>query len=257
MYLLRKTGITALFFVPAITCFSWGAEPDGAEIIAKVNRLLNPYSSRARLEMVIYDRQGRHRTFVYDSWSLNHGEKNLVKYREPSRTRGQATLMLNHADDIWMYFPRTGRVRKLASHARKQKMEGSDFSYEDMGSGDSFIEDYQARRLNDETAEKARCYVVALHKKEGSDISYGKIIMWVRQDNFVPVRLDYYDESHPDEVYKRLIQSDIKTIDGIPTATRMRMENLADGTRTEITFLDMAYNQDIDENLFTERGMRQ
>ena len=42
--------------------------------------------------------------------------------------------MLNDGDDIWTYFPRTRRVRKLASHAKKQKVPGSDFSFGDFSS---------------------------------------------------------------------------------------------------------------------------
>jgi len=49
--------------------------------------------------------------FYYDSYSKNKGEKNLLRYIEPKRAKGQAILMLNYADDIWMYFPRTKRIR--------------------------------------------------------------------------------------------------------------------------------------------------
>ncbi len=42
--------------------------------------------------------------------------------------------MLNNADNIWTYFPRTKRVRKLASHAKKQKVQGGDFTFEDFSS---------------------------------------------------------------------------------------------------------------------------
>jgi len=86
-------------------------------------------------------------------------------------------LMLNNADDIWMFFPRTQRVRKLATHAKKQKMQGSDFSYEDMGSGDAFIEDYDAQRLEDEMREGHDCFKLELTRKEGSDMSYSRLIL--------------------------------------------------------------------------------
>ncbi|MCK5146125.1 outer membrane lipoprotein-sorting protein [bacterium] len=232
-------------------------EMTGEAIIQKVNDLMNPSSTQAKIEMIVHGKGDKKRTFVYNSWSMDEGEKNLVRYIQPRRLKGQATLMLNHADDIWMYFARTKRVRKLASHAKKQKMEGSDFSYEDMGSGDSFLTDYQARRLDDDRINDLDCYQVALLKKQGSDVGYSKIILWVVQENFVPIRMDYYDEDQPERVYKRLIQSDIRMIDDIPTAMHMIMENLNDGTSTEITFREINYNMDLSASMFTERGLRQ
>jgi len=252
----NKGWIVTAYFMFLISISLSGQDLSGPEIITKVNQILNPYSSKAKIQMILHNKKNQTRTFVYESWSLDHGEKNLVKNLEPHRTRGQATLMLNYADDIWMYFPRTKRVRKLASHAKKQKMEGSDFSYEDMGSGDAFINDFTAKRLDNEKLDGTDCYVLSLMKKEESDPSYSQIIMWIRQDNFVPIRLDYYDENHPDRVKKRLVQSNIKMIDGIPTAMHMEMKDLTDGTKTEMTFQEVFYNLELDASLFSERGLR-
>ncbi|MEA3421029.1 MAG: outer membrane lipoprotein-sorting protein, partial [Acidobacteriota bacterium] len=128
-------GLVILILAPV----SFSQDLTGEDIIQKVNELINVQTSYGKAKMIIITSSGSKRTFIYESWSKNKGEKNLVRYLEPTRVKGQAILMLNHSDDIWMYFPRTQRVRKLATHAKKQKMQGSDFSYEDMGSGDEFI----------------------------------------------------------------------------------------------------------------------
>ena len=149
---MRNTLTTVLCALFCVTSLS-AQDLTGNEIVRKVNDIMAPASTWAKAKMTILTTSGDKRTFVYESWSMNHGEKNLVRYQEPSRVKGQAVLMLNHADDIWMFFPRTQRVRKLATHAKRQKMQGSDFSYEDMGSGDAFIEDFSTTRLDDEQAE--------------------------------------------------------------------------------------------------------
>jgi len=120
----------------------YGEGPTGDEIIRKVNDLINVETAYSRSKMTITTTSGQERTFISESWTKDRGEKNLVRYLEPARVKDQAVLMLNNADDIWMFFPRTQRVRKLATHAKKQKMQGSDFSYEDMGSGETFINDF-------------------------------------------------------------------------------------------------------------------
>ncbi len=231
-------------------------ELTGPEIVQKVNDQMNQESSKATMTMTIITSSGQERTFEYLSYSQNFGEKNLMIYEAPSRVKGQKMLMLNHADDIWAYFPRTKRVRKLATHAKRQKFEGSDFSNEDMGSGDSFTKDYDATLIGEEEKQGDVCYKVELIKKANADITYPKLVMWVRKSDFVPLVIDYYDENNPDRVLKTLTQSDIKVIDGIPTGTKMVMFNQNDNTNTTVELEEIEYNIPIDDELFTERGLK-
>jgi hypothetical protein len=232
-------------------------EITGPQIVARVNQLLNPETSWAKLRMTIQTSSGNERSFVYESWNKNYSEKNLIRYLEPTRVKGQSTLLLNNADDIWMFFPRTNRVRKLATHAKKQKMEGSDFSYEDMGSSNSFIKNYSSKRLQDQAIDGQPCYQVELIKNRDADVSYSRLLMFIQQDNFIPVRIEYFDENHPDRLLKTLIQSDIQTIQGIPTAKKMRMVNDIDQSETRLEFLEIKYHIEISDERFTERGMKQ
>ncbi|MCD4770053.1 MAG: outer membrane lipoprotein-sorting protein [Bacteroidales bacterium] len=240
-------------------CFStglFGQDFTGEQIIKKVNDLMNQETIFSKSTMTIITTSGAERSFVYESWSKDFGEKNLMRYLSPARVKGQATLMLNHADDIWVYFPRTQRVRKLATHAKKQKMEGSDFSYEDMGSGDSFIVDYIPKKLKDEKMEGESCYKIELIRKEDSDLSYSRLIMWITKEGFVPIVIDYYDDLDPDMLLKRLVQSDITDIDGIPTPRVIVMYNKVDNTQTSMTISEIEYNKEMDDYMFTERGLK-
>jgi len=246
--------LTAVLMICAVGLQS--QDLTGDEIIKKVDELMNVASSYAKSKMTITTTSDQKRTFTSESWSKNHGEKNLVRYLEPIRVKDQAILMLNNADDIWVYFPRTQRVRKLATHAKKQKMQGSDFSYEDMGSGDTFVTDYTAERLKDEKKESFDCYKVELLRKEGSDASYSKLVLWVIKENFIPVVIDYYDENAPDRVLKTLIQSDIEIVDGIYTAKKFVMINENDNSQTEMEILDIKFNIDLDDSMFTERELK-
>jgi hypothetical protein len=251
-----KTWMATILFFTGCWLLS-AQELTGPQIIEKVNDLLNPETMWAQSEMTIQTSSGQERTFVYESWSKNHGEKNLIRYLKPVRVKDQATLMLNYADDIWMFFPRTNRVRKLATHAKKQKMEGSDFSYEDMGAGNSFVNDYTSKRIKDQKVEGQPCFQVDMIKKPDTDVSYSRLVMFVRQDNFVPVIVDYYDENQPDRKIKTLKQSDIQVIDQIPTAIKIVMTNDLDNSQTRMEMLEVKYNLPLKDEMFTERGMKQ
>lgn len=235
-------------------CFS--QEMSAQNIIDKVNELMNQKSVYSLMTMTITTSSGELRTFEYESWSKNGGEKNLMRYTKPARIKGQAMLLLNHADDIWAYFPRTKRVRKLATHAKKQKMQGSDFTYEDMGSGDAFIKKFTSRRLPDEKMEDQDCYKIELIRKENADSHYSRLIMWVIQDNFYPVVIDYFDEDDPTLWLKRMVQSDIREIDGVPTAMKMVMFNKTDNTQTSMEILSCEYNKPLNDSMFSERELK-
>ncbi len=244
------------FLILILVSGVYSEELTGKEIIQKVNDLINVETSYSKSTMTITTTSDQKRTFISESWTKDKGEKNLVRYLEPARVKGQAVLMLNNADDIWMFFPRTQRVRKLATHAKKQKMQGSDFSYEDMGSGETFINDFEAERLEDEQKQGYGCYKVKLTRKPGIDISYVQMIIWVRKDNFVPIVIDYYDEDAPERVLKTLIQSDIEVIDGIPTAMKFVMIDKNNNTQTEMELLEVKYNIELDDRMFTERNLK-
>jgi outer membrane lipoprotein-sorting protein len=252
---MKKTIIPGWILLVYIST-SFGQQLTGEEIIQKVNDNVNVETAWSKSNMTIVTTSGDKRTFLSESWSKDKGEKNLVRYLSPRRVKGQAILMLNNADDIWAYFPRTQRVRKLATHAKKQKMQGSDFSYEDMGSGDAFINDFIPKRLQDEKIEDYDCYKIELTRKPDSDISYSRLIMWIIKENFVAVVIDYYEEDDPARVQKRLVSSDFRTIDTIPTAMKFVMYNKNDNTQTEMELLEVKYNIQLDDELFSERSLK-
>ncbi|MFH1415774.1 MAG: outer membrane lipoprotein-sorting protein [Elusimicrobiota bacterium] len=232
------------------------AEITADQIIKKMNDTMNVDTMQGKMKMTITTSSGNKRSFVYESYSKNKGEKNLIRYLEPVRAKGQAMLMLNNADDIWAYFPRTKRVRKLATHAKRQKMEGSDFSYEDMGSGDEFIEEYDSTLIGTEKKEDYECYKMELSRKEESDTGYSKLIIWIIKENYVPLVIDYYDLDDSGLLKKTLIQYDVKMIENIPTAHKMIMYNRLDTTQTEMELIEVKYNVELDDDLFTERSLR-
>ncbi len=246
--------IGLMIFLLAPATFSQELTAD--DIIQKVNDQFNTETSYAKSKMTIVTTSGQKRTFIQESWSKDRGEKNLMRYLEPRRVKDQAVLMLNHADDIWMFFPRTQRVRKLATHAKKQKMQGSDFSYEDMGSGDAFIEDFTSKKLDDEQKEKQDCYLLELTRKPESSSSYSRLVMWIIKKNFLPVVIEYYDEKVPTYLLKTMVASDFQVIDGIPTSMKVVMFNKNDNTQTEMELMEVKYNITLSDAMFTERSLK-
>ncbi|MCP4725415.1 MAG: outer membrane lipoprotein-sorting protein [bacterium] len=250
---LITTILLLLFLFPAIVS---AQEMTAKEIVQKANDILFQETAFAKTKMIINTTSGQKRELFFDSWIKDRGGKSLIRYTAPRRIKDQAMLMLNNADDIWSYFPRTNRVRKLASHAKKQKMQGSDFSYEDMGSGDSFMNDYTHRKLGEGEKEGKDCYQIELTKNENIDSNYSRLILWIDKEQYVIWVIEYYDEKEPDRLVKTLIQSDLKIIDGLPTPMKMVMHNHLDNSSTAQELIEIKFNIEINDNMFTERGLK-
>jgi outer membrane lipoprotein-sorting protein len=226
------------------------------QILETLTETMNPEQSQGIMTMTIVTSSGQERTFEYETYSKGQGEKSLMKYLKPQRVKGQTILMLNDANDIWTYFPRTKRIRKLATHAKKQKLEGSDFSYEDMGASNTFIEEYDALRLKNEKIEGRQCFKMELTRHPDGDAGYSRIMLWIDQEQYVPLVIDYYHDDDPELKEKQLICSNIKLIDGIYTPMSCTMYNQLDNTHTSMEIVEVSYGVDLPDDLFTEMGMQ-
>ncbi len=166
--------------------------PSGEELLDAVIDAMSPAAATSVVRQTIETSTGQTRTFEYDSYADAAGEKSLMRYQSPSRVKGNAILTTDYADQIWMYFKRTNRVRKLASHARKQKFEGSDFTYEDMAGGDVWRTDYVPTNGGEVQIRDTDCYQLVLTAKS-DDKSYSRMVTTVRKSDLYPVQIDYYD----------------------------------------------------------------
>ena len=232
-------------------------ELSARQIIQQVCDVMNQEQSQAIMELTITTSSGDKRTFVYESYSKDRGEKNLLKYLEPSRVKGQVILLLNNAADMYTYFPQTNRIRQVASHTKKQKFEGSDFAYEDMGSGDCFLNDFSHKKLANVKTQGKDCWQIELTPNPDYKSSYSRLIIKIDKSNFVITTIDYFDEKDPQYPIKRLMVQEVRIIQGIPTPTVMVMKSLEDNTETIMKISSIDYNVDLPDEMFSELGMQQ
>lgn len=247
---MKKSTLFILFLFSG--SLLWSQDLTGPEILDKMMDVMNPEFAHAKMKQTILTTTGQTRTLEYESFSGQSGKNVIMRYLEPARVRGNAMMMTDFSDNIWMYNKRTNRVRKLASHARKQKFEGSDFTYEDMGSGDKWKDDYETRLKGTGKTEGTDCYVLEMTAKS-DDETYQKLICFVGQEDFCPRRIDYY-ENHT-ILLKSLILSDIQIIQDIPTPMKMTMKNHLESSETTMEYTDVNYDVEYPESFFSERNL--
>lgn len=240
----------------AIIYFSllYGQIPTGQAVVDSMTAVLSPENSKSSIRQTNYYSHGKSRTFELEMYSTGKGKKVLMRYVKPTSIKGQSFLLLNNGDDIWTYFPRTRRVRKLASHAKKQKVQGSDFSFEDFGSEDMWGKDYSAENLGAEKMEGIECWKLVAQARPQVETDFPKVLLYVDRSNYYPVRMDYFDDKN--QLEKSLYFTNIATVDGYPTAKIMIMENHLSRTKTIMEILSVDYKWIPPQGFFSERNLK-
>lgn len=239
----------AFMFITAVITRAQELTPK--EIIQRIDDTERVASSEAIMKQIITTSGGKKRTLEMKSYTKDKNEKQLMIYTDPKRVKGDKILMLNDGDDIWFYTPKTDRVRHLASHARRQKVQGSDFAYEDMSSG-SIEEDYTYTLLGEEKVDGTACYKFELVPTE-SGPHYSKLILWADKEKFLTLQIDYYED---DELLKRLKCYDVQKIDRHWYAMKMVMTNLQEGGETVMETLEIKFDLDLENKIFTTNNLR-
>ena len=248
MTALKRSIILGLVFIGFTGLGGPARAMDVEEILNRMDQVEKYKSIYAESTQVIITSDGEKRTFKIKSWAVNNGEKQLMEYMSPARVKGVKILMLKDGDDIWSYSPRSRRIRHLASHAKRQKVMGSDFTYEDMGGG-KMSRKYTGRVVKEEKLGKVDCYVLELTPTpEGP--SYKKITAWVGKKDFMVRRIDYYDEDGG-KPFKTLYLSDIKKVSGHITPMKIRMKNHLDGGETVNEYTRIEYDRPIPDKKFS------
>lgn len=221
------------------------------EIIEKIDNAERVGSSEANLKQIIITSKGKKRILEVKVYSKDQNEKQLMIYTNPARVKGDKILMLNDGDDIWFYTPKTDRIRHLASHAKRQKIQGSEFSYEDMAGG-NIEEDYTYKLLGEEKIDKVKCYKLELiPTKTGPN--YSKLILWADKEKYLTRRIDYYKKG---ELFKRLRLYDIDEKVGHWYMKKIEMENLQSGGKTIIETGDITFDLELSDKMFTTNSLK-
>ena len=200
----------------------------------------------------VYRADGTVRTSVMKAYAKNGNEKMLMEYTEPKRIQGMKILMLNDGDDIWFYSNRTNRVRKIASHQKKQSANNSDFSYDDMSMSDN-RKDYSYSLTGEEEKDGKDCYKIEFKANE-EDQSYSRFFMWIDRSNFLACAAEFYDEN--DNLWKSLTVRDIKKLHGYWTAGEVEMRDILKDSRTVIRSTNVEYDKELPDDMFTERYLK-
>ena len=209
---------------------------------------------RADVKMIIISPSGRKRIRKFTILRLNtkgKDQKFYVYFRAPSDVRKMAYLVWKHVgreDDRWLWLPALNLVKRIAPGDKRTSFVGSDFFYEDV-SGRDIKDD-----IHELIKETEKYYVIKNVPKDPDSVEFSYYIVWIAKDTFLPVKAEYYDKQG--RIYRRIIATKIKVIQGYPTVTEAVAEDLVRGSKTINIFSHIRYNIGLKDRIFSERFLR-
>jgi outer membrane lipoprotein-sorting protein len=223
----------------------------GDEIMVKVDDVLSaPTDGTSTAKMQLVDKNGKTKERSLKLWTRYFKDKDdwsLTKFVAPAEVRDLGFLSL--ADDkMYLYLPAFDRVRRIASHARKESFAGSDLSNDDLSTG-RYVDHFTAEIREETEAE----YVLELTRKPGSNRIYPKSTVWVNKENFTIPRMELYDKN---EKLWKTFEGEYEQIQGYWTMTSLTMTDVQKKHKTIMTMEDIEFDVGLEEKTFTQRYLK-
>ncbi|WP_319372326.1 outer membrane lipoprotein-sorting protein [uncultured Ilyobacter sp.] len=208
---------------------------------------------RATVDMEIVDKNGRirERRIIMLRKDIFDGREQMyyAYFKEPSDVKNMVFMVHKNVekdDDRWLYLPALDLVKRIASTDKRSSFVGSDFTYEDI-SGRSITED-----IHQLTGEDSSSYIIKNTPKTSEDFAY--FVTYIDKKNYLPIKAEYYNSSG--KIYRRITAEKVEIIEGFPTITLMKADEIEKGTYTTNRFSDVTYNLGMEDDIFTERYLR-
>lgn len=180
----------------------------------------------------------------------------LVHFSRPSDVKGTVFRVEKQPasdDNRWLYLPALDLVKRIAASDKRTSFVGSHFFYEDV-SGRNPQED-TFTLLDSQQNKQSKVYTIKAVPKDQASVEFSYYIIQIDQQHFIPMQVDYYDKQS--QHYRQMKVLKTELIDQHTTVMHSRIDNLIDGSYTEMQFRRVKYNLDLPQSLFSERTLRQ
>ncbi|MDX1829862.1 MAG: outer membrane lipoprotein-sorting protein [Lutibacter sp.] len=222
-----------------------------SEIVQKSDELIRGKTNTSIVNMEII-RPTWKRTIGIKSWG--RGQDYSMDYiTSPAQDKGQVFLKLK--TEMWNYIPAIGRMIKIPASMLSQGWMGSDYTNDDILKQSSIVVDYNHKLIDEETVNGYKSYKIEMTPKEDAAVVWGKIIMWIIEDNFIQIKTEFYDEDN--DLVKSEFGYDFKNMGGrlIPTRIEIVPAN-EEGKKTVLYIKEMKFNIDLPATFFSQQNMK-
>jgi hypothetical protein len=212
-------------------------------------------TAHVKARVQLRDKRGSARELAFSSKAQRYDAqyaKSIVRFSAPSDLAGAGFLQIQKRDgddERFLYLPELKRPRRIAGTSRASAFMGTDLSYADLDQRD--FRDAGSTLKSPENVGKWPCFVLDVVPRT-HDSAYSHVEMWIRQDNFVVMKMRLYDASKT--LLKTYEALELKRIDGHWFVSRSRMTNNQNEHTTEL-ILDQIEIKTVDDDEFSVRNL--
>jgi len=225
---------------------SLAAALTGSEILDRVRAVTSASDRRATATMTITDKAKRVQARTM-KMVMKGDSKMMMTFQSPADLRG-VTFMSTSTENMWIYLPAQGRVRRISGSSADQGFGGSDFSYRDMANL-SFAEESKVETVEETKVGTTAAWLLTVKDGDGANSRF-----WVEQARFLPLRVEKLGADG--KATKRIDFSEFENQGESWIPGHVEMQDISRGSRTELKLDDLDLNTGVKDNLFTEANMK-
>jgi len=256
----NSTNIKSHALIIIVAMLSWACSAvaiDGVQIAQKVADRNDGQDATSKISMLLIDKRGKKRFRHLITVVKKYGDvsKSFMRFTSPADIDGTAFLTWedkDREDDQFLYLPALQRVRRIVSSQKSNRFVNTDYTYEDLQSREVAQDTHTI--LREEKIDEYDCWVLESIPKNIDDSQYGKRIIWVIKEIYLPIRIEFYDKRN--SLLKIFTGKNIQKIDGIWTILDAEMKDLKKEHRTLMKTDDIQYNRNVPDEVFTKGYMK-
>lgn len=199
------------------------------------------------------------RLVIQSATDRDGADRSLIKFLEPRDVRNVGLLTWQRPgpdeDDQWLYLEASQQTRRIVGSAKKNSFMGTDLSFEDLRPEDLKVHEYALK--GEELLDGAKTWIVEATpatEAERRDSGYAKRVFWIRQDNFMTLKVSYRDRR--DRELKTATYSDLEQIAGeLWRANRSVVTTASTGSSTASVVDHRELGVPIDDSTFLPQNI--
>ena len=241
-----------LFFGFFISTYADASNLNPRKILDSVDDIYRSNTSHGILTLAVTTTNWQ-RTLTLEQWSKGKN-KHLIKVLKPKKEKDLATLRVD--TNVWNYMPKVKKVVKIPSSMMSSSWMGSHFSNYDLVKQSRMVKDYDFSISFEGIRDGIDIVEITCFPKMNAAVVWGKVEVIVYREDFIPLRLIYYDEDL--NLSRKLEFSNIQIIDNkkIPLKMQMVPEN-EPGESTTIQWKEIKFDLTISDDFFSLRKLQE
>lgn len=221
------------------------------EIVKKADDRSRGISSEGEMTMTVI-RPEWTRSVSMKSWSKGT-DYSIILITAPAKDKG--SVFLKRKKDMWNWVPSIDKMIKIPPSMMMQSWMGSDFTNDDLVKESSIVVDYTHKLLGKENIRGLNCYKIELTPLPDAPVTWGKIIVWISVDNYLQLKIEYYDEDM--KLVNVMNGYDVKKLGDRELPTRLEITPMnKKGNKTILQINNMVFNKPVDDAFFSQQSMK-